>query len=113
MTKRAGMPLARASERNSEWKSVQLPLRMSQARSVSPLPQPGVVLSYFMVVTRCSKMACACSMGVVLPAVTSAASFRTRGESVTRRSARRARRSSAREALLSAGAAIDSSPRVA
>jgi hypothetical protein len=54
MTKRAGMPFARASDMNSEWKSVQLPLRMSQARSVSPLPQPGSVLSYFMVERRCS-----------------------------------------------------------
>jgi hypothetical protein len=45
MMNRAGMPSARASDMKSEWKSVQLPLATSQARSVSPLPQPGVVLS--------------------------------------------------------------------
>ena len=51
MTKRAGMPFARASDMKSEWKSVQLPALMSQARSVSPLPHPGMVLSYFIVAT--------------------------------------------------------------
>ena len=50
MTKRVGIDFARARDMNSEWKSVQLPALMSQARSVSPLPHPGMVLSYFIVV---------------------------------------------------------------
>ncbi len=52
MTKRAGIRLARASDMKSEWKSVQFPFFTSQARSLSPWPQPGVVLSYVMFVIR-------------------------------------------------------------
>ena len=37
---------------NAEWKSVQLPFFTSQKRSESPLPQPGVVLSYVPLSTR-------------------------------------------------------------
>ena len=52
MTKRTGIPSARASAMNAEWKSVQFPFLTSQNRSESPFPHPGAVLSYVPFSTR-------------------------------------------------------------